>query len=85
MIENRFASTGELHVGDEVWAFARGSFRRARIVTVPRIPFETPVTVGYFVRSGSLRIQKVPLSRLRRNMRSRALPPPSMDQIRGAL
>ncbi len=65
--DNRFASILDVALWDEVWAYARGWWRPARVVTTGRrlvtVAFRL---VGLNVRDEGLRSQQLPLRRLRR-------------------
>jgi len=87
-IENRFGSVRDLALGQEVWAWARGACRRARVVAIGRVQ----VTVGFRLvglnaRPGALRIQRLPLDRLRLARPSRsmiAVPAPTLEELHAA-
>lgn len=60
---NRFASIAELEPGQEVWAYARGYWRKARVVTKAR----KTARVGFRLSTSDLiRVQALQLGELRR-------------------
>lgn len=85
---NRFGSVEELVLGQEVWAWARGACRRARVVATGRgraaVCFRL---VGLNARPGALRVQWLPLERLRQARPSRAIdvPAPTIEQAHAAI
>lgn len=65
---DRYGSIDDLALGDEVWTYARGWWRRARVLATARrracVGFRL---VGLNARDGACRIQWVALDRLRRD------------------
>ncbi len=64
---HRFTSVEEIGLGEELWAYARGWWRRVRVVAMGgntvTVAFRL---IGLNARDGAFRLQRLPLHRLRR-------------------